>query len=175
MQEEEEKKFSRQKETCWLGTLEVVFSPTFLLFLSLTQTCLGLYSLVYISTCSKDEVGRVPRKKVALSFTHVVVGGKKKGTHFMPKMDGQKKKKTQSSHRFIHQDATYIAKISLVFLLPAHLSCNVLYTFYLMVHFVYYTDLANDAAQPDDRPLKTGLTFPILLPCASFSILIRRL
>ena len=130
---------------------------------------------VYISTCSKDEVGRVPRKKVALSFTHVVVGGKKKGTHFMPKMDGQKKKKTQSSHRFIHQDATYIAKISLVFLLPAHLSCNVLYTFYLMVHFVYYTDLANDAAQPDDRPLKTGLTFPILLPCASFSILIRRL
>ena len=48
---------------------------------------------VYISTCSKDEVGRVPRKKVALSFTHVVVGGKKKGTHFMPKMDGQKKKK----------------------------------------------------------------------------------
>ena len=142
--------------------------------LSHTDLPRAIFSCLYIHLQQGRSWSSAQEESRSLVHT-CCCGGKKKGTHFMPKMDGQKKKKTQSSHRFIHQDATYIAKISLVFLLPAHLSCNVLYTFYLMVHFVYYTDLANDAAQPDDRPLKTGLTFPILLPCASFSILIRRL
>ena len=93
---QEEKKFSRQKETCWLGTLEVVFSPTFLLFLSLTRRPASGYILcLYIHLQQGRSWSSAQEESRSLVHT-CCCGGEKKGNTFHAKNGRAEEKKKRS-------------------------------------------------------------------------------